>query len=272
MSDWSDGWDARDLLAYQFPPIDWLIETLLPAGLTFLVARSKAGKSWMMLSFGVACGFKRAWVLGGKYRIAPCGVLYLDLEMSARGSQKRLRKVIEFYERAGMSEVPILMRGFNSWPKLGDGGLEKLTAHLDEHPEVRLVVIDTIAKLWPRQIFAKGRNAYYVEYDLLSQLKRVADDRSIAIVCLHHQNKSDSEDPLDKASGTAALPAVADAIWLLERPKNYREQETKTATLFVTGREVAERTIDLEWDMFAGWVAKYDPLLNAPSEERQWYA
>ena len=270
-----NGWTARELLDYEFPPQEWIIDNLLPAGLTFLIAKSKAGKSWMTLTLAVAAGLEKTLALGGKYRVAPTGVMYLDMEMSPRGSQKRLISVLDFYRQDGIERVPICMYGFNRWPKFDQGGLEKIEKFLDEHEEVRLVVIDTIGKVYPSEIRSKGRNAYYAEYDLFSSIKRIADERDIAIVGLHHQNKSsNAEDPLDKASGSAALVAVADAYWLLERPRGLPREigdsfEKKTATLFVTGRELPERTIDLEWDNYAGWVATHDPLLDA--KERNFY-
>lgn len=269
-----EGWDARQLLEHDFPPQEWLIDSLLPVGLTFLISRSKTGKSWMMQTFAMACGYEKGVALGAHYDVTPCGVLYLDLELAPRGSQKRIQKIMNFHAANGHeSEIPILFYGINRWPKIDGGGLRKIEKTLDDRPETRLVVIDTIAKIWPANMQSGGRNAYYVEYDLLSRLKRIADERNVAIVCLHHQNKSDAVDPLDKASGTAALPAVADAIWMLERPRGGEDPETRTATLFVTGREVRERTIDLKWDNHAGWVMTNDPLIQEEeTEERNFYA
>lgn len=246
------------LLDQQYPPTRWIIEDLLPEGMSLLVARSKIGKSWLMLMAAMAIGWEGGTVLS-KFAAYPGEALYLDLELPAKRTQRRVQTIIQ-----GQNGVaPEGLHLANSWPPLGSGGIRQLRDYLAANPRTRLVVIDTIAKLWPREIKSQGRNAYHAEYELLSQVKRVADDHGVAIMALHHQNKVSPEDPLDRISGTAAMPAVADSIWILER-----RRAEDTGTLYVTGREVRERTLELRWDaLVRGWMCTRDPLDEDRSQQ-----
>ena len=47
---------ARDLQALVFPPIAWVVPSLIPDGLTLLAGKPKLGKSWLMLDISVTVG------------------------------------------------------------------------------------------------------------------------------------------------------------------------------------------------------------------------
>ena len=47
---------ARDLQALVFPPIAWVVLSLIPDGLTLLAGKPKLGKSWLMLDISVTVG------------------------------------------------------------------------------------------------------------------------------------------------------------------------------------------------------------------------
>jgi RecA-family ATPase len=45
---------AQELQQKDIPPTDWLVENLLPQGVSLLCAPSKTGKSWMMMQLAIA--------------------------------------------------------------------------------------------------------------------------------------------------------------------------------------------------------------------------
>ena len=45
---------AKELMELDFPPPEWLIEGLLPEGLTVLSGAPKIGKSWLSLQLALA--------------------------------------------------------------------------------------------------------------------------------------------------------------------------------------------------------------------------
>lgn len=249
-----------ELLDEDFGPVRFIVKGLLPCGLTAVVAKSKIGKSWLLLTIAVAAGMKNRMILGGSYEVQPSAVLYLDLELAPRGSQKRAWGILKRVGATKTGERPLVFFIANDWPKIDaqPDGLEQIERFLDAHP-CDLVVIDTIAKLYPPALKSGGRNSYYAEYDLFSRLKRLADSRNIAIVILHHESKSGADDPLDRISGSAALPAVADAIWVLSRERNEKNEATESGTLYVTGREVEERTVEVAFSGLDGWTVVNDP-------------
>jgi hypothetical protein len=142
---------AADLLTKEFPPINWVVPGVLPEGVTLLAGKPKIGKSWLMLDLclGVA---HRGVVLGTKeVERGPC--LYLALEDNPRRLQRRLRKLTE--SGLGTHGSP---EGFDiatEWPRMGEGCEEALRDWLNRNPGARAIVVDTLAKIRPRQ---KGQN------------------------------------------------------------------------------------------------------------------
>ncbi len=133
----------RDLLSWELPPVRWAVPEILPEGLTLLAGKPKLGKSWLALS--LALSIAAGGVALGKQPVAQGEVLYLALEENARRLQARARQLL-----ASMTEVPHGLDFALDWPRLAEGGLSYLEEYLKTHPNTRLVVIDTWAKVAPR--------------------------------------------------------------------------------------------------------------------------
>lgn len=82
---------ATDLQKKEIPPIRWVVQDLVAAGLTVLASPPKFGKSWMAmcLCLSVAMGGR---FLG--YRCYKCGVLYMALEDGERRLKSRMEKIL----------------------------------------------------------------------------------------------------------------------------------------------------------------------------------
>lgn len=234
-------WSMGEFMSAQFPDPFWLIDELLPEGLTLLYSRSKAGKSFLVgkLCQNIANG---EWALG-RYQTAGCEILYLDLEQSEGLAQKRWEAVI------GGSPMPHRLSPVFKWPRMGEGGLKKLDEYLAEHATCRLVVIDVLSMFWPDDQKSNG-NAYHWEYKQLSSIRDVAHKHGANITLIHHTKKGSSTDPLDMASGTRAMTGVPDTIWVLSR-----ESGNQNGKLMVTGKNVVEQTVPMSFDPYSGgWV------------------
>ena len=59
--------------------------------------------------------------------------------------------------------------------------MEDLDAWLDKHPNARIVVIDTLARVRPPQ--KTYSNAYYDDYTTIATLKKIADQHKVALGC-----------------------------------------------------------------------------------------
>jgi RecA-family ATPase len=134
---------------------------------------------------------------------------------------------------------------------------------IGEHTDVRLVIIDVLARFRN----SKGsRDVYQRDYETISKIKTVADKHSIAVIVVHHTNKlQDSLDVFDRVSGSTGLTAASDTVMVLER-YNRVDREGK---LQIAGREVLPQEMALEYDLdFGTWKYVGDASLFSMSEKR----
>ena len=227
-----------ELLAEDIPPPQWVIDGVLPEGLLTLIANPKAGKSLLVL---MLC-LRLALHLNADIRGS---ALYLALEDSKYRLQKRARDMLE--GRKLETDFYYAMRS----PAIGKGLVEELDTWLDEHPEVRLVIIDTFSVVKPPRA---GDDVSAHDYKSLDGLHSLAHERHVAIIVVCHTNKRiNPEDPFDVQAGTKQLQAVTDTRWLLKR--GYGESQ---GHLLVSGRDVEEQTIELTRDTFSGiWESEF---------------
>jgi len=235
-------WNAAELLERTLPEPRWAIPGLIAEGLTVLAGRPKFGKSWVALQMALAVAY------GGRalsqINVDQGEALYLGLEDNERRLQARLRLVV------GSGPKPKLLEAQAEWPRLDEGGMEALEAWLDEHPRARLVVLDTWTNI--RSKPPKGSDAYFEDTNAARKVKRLADERHIAIIVLHHTRKpfmgGSVSDFLDEVLGSSGLTAAADSILVLQRRRGERN-----GILHMTGRDILEESRALEWDDATCW-------------------
>ena len=83
----------------------------------------------------------------------------------------------------------------------------------------------------------------------MTALKAIADRFNITILVVHHTRKEESEDAFNMISGTNGLMGCADGAMVLQKPSRIG----KSATLDVTGRELADLQLRLEFDDNKHW-------------------
>ena len=214
----------------------WTIPEILPEGLTLLAGKPKLGKSWLALS--VALSIAAGGVALGAQPVAKGDVLYLALEDNARRLQSRARRLLE-----SMTETPSNLEFALDWPRLGEGGLAYLEEYLKAHPDLRLVVIDTWARVAPPS-GERRCSQYEGDYESLTPLKRLADTYHVSILAVHHLRKTGSSDVLDEIIGSTGVTGAVDGTMILKRDRGQTD-----ATLFVTGRDVErEQQLALSFD------------------------
>jgi hypothetical protein len=227
----------QELLSWELPPTRWAIPEILPEGLTLLAGKPKLGKSWLALSaaLSIACG----GVALGTQPVIRGDVLYLALEDNARRLQARTRRLL-----ASMKSVPNGIDFALDWPRLGEGGLASLEEYLKAHPGVRLVVIDTWARVAPPS-GENRRSQYEGDYEALSPLKHLADTYHVSILAVHHLRKTGAFDVLDEITGSIGMTGAVDGTLILKRERGQAE-----ASLFVTGRDIErEQQLTLSFDV-----------------------
>ncbi len=145
---------AAELLEKDLPPVKWAVPNLVPEGVAFLAGKPKLGKSWLALGLCIAVA-AGGYALG-KMPVETGAALYLGLEDNERRLKSRLQKAL-----AGEG-CPHGLEYATEWPRLDEGGLEGLEAWLEAHPDARLVVVDTLAKIKPR---SSGRRSAYMKIE-----------------------------------------------------------------------------------------------------------
>jgi hypothetical protein len=233
------GFSAPELMQREFPEPMWIIPDILTEGLGMLAGRPKTGKSWMALNLSVATA-TGGRVLG-KIKVEKGPVLYLALEDPERRLKNRLSQILCH----GMPPRDLYF--FNQWPRIDEGALPLLSKWLDDHQETRFVIIDTLARLWPKGDKSNGNTLYHQDYQTLSAIKTIADRHRISILLIHHLRKALSEDPLEQISGSMGISGSADTLLILQRSRGKAD-----ANLLVTGRDVEERELALQFDGVTG--------------------
>ncbi len=228
------GYTAKEILSMNFPEPKWAVEGLIPEGLNFLGGKPKTGKSFLALHLccAVALGGKAL----GKFDLQKGSALYLCLEDTPRRLQIRLKSILQ------ADPAPDNLHLFPKWPRLNEGGLERLDAFITwKKRNLRLIVIDTFAKFRP---LTKGSNInlYETDYEDAGAIKSLADKYGVSILVIHHLRKAPAEDELDTFSGSTGLTGAADGLLILKRTSKRMDAE-----LLVTGRDMEDSALALEF-------------------------
>jgi hypothetical protein len=246
---------AGDLKAMTFDPVRFLVRNLIPnEGVTLVVAKPKSGKSWLILDLALACTMNR-YTLG---EIMPLqgSVLYLALEDSLRRLRSRCDKLLP----PDVKDWPDTLTLATEWRRVDQGGLDDIRnwvlAERAAGRSVAFVAVDVLKMIRPAT--NKAKPAYESDYEALTGLQKLARDLTIAILVVHHTRKADSDDLLDKVSGTFGLTGAADTILVMEK--------RSSGWLFdVRGRDVSSDELAAE---FHKETCKWTILGNAGEVHR----
>ena len=86
--------------------------------------------------------------------------------------------------------------------QLGVGLEEQLKKFVREHPDTKLIIIDTLQKI--REAGGE-KYSYANDYEVVGKLKRLADDCGVCLLLVHHTRKQQADDKFDMISGTNGL-------------------------------------------------------------------
>lgn len=197
---------------------DWVIEDFVTTGLHLLVGPPKVGKSWMSLDMAI-CVAQGDQFLG--FATVKCDVLYLALEDPRRRIKTRAWKLLD--ETSGNVDFAVAAE------KVTNGLIPQIEDYLTEHPDTKLVIIDTFQMVRD----SKSDSAYAADYNNLTPLKQLADRSHIAIVVVHHTRKQGDSDVFNTVSGTNGITGCADSTMVLSDVN----RADGNATLSLTGRD-----------------------------------
>lgn len=223
---------ASDLSDMEIVETPAIVEGLLAEGLSILAGRPKIGKSW--LAFDLAIKLANGEALFGHYATTGANAVYFALEDNYRRLQNRMNQLL------GGLPVPERLDFNIELPRLDEGGLDILREYLTAHPDTKLLIIDTLAKVKPRG--KRGGDAYQEDYAAGNDLQKMAFEFGVAILLLHHTRKVTAEYVLDEVSGTTGVTGSADNIFVLKR------DASGDYVLHTTGRDFESLEIPLRWN------------------------
>ena len=240
-----------DLTPEERKPPDFIIDGMLPVGMTFLSGAPKIRKSFLALQMAIS-------VASGKpffgFNTLQCDVCYLDLEGSKSRISTRTKNMTE--------QIPSNIFIANSIEeKLSDGLTEKLRALHKQRPGIRFVIIDTYSRA-RGTVKSFGQNAYDLDVQFLEPVQRMAIEENISVLFVHHDKKGAgfAADSFERLSGTMGLSGSADAVLnLIAEGKRFDGR----ATLEYTPRDAKGGEMSLLFDdRFMEWVTEAKPDLR----------
>ena len=243
----ADGYSAAELPSMESPPIDFLVQGLVPEGLSIIGGAAKTGKTYLLLQLAVSLASGTPFLnreVPKKRR-----VLYYYLE---RGRMKVKTRFEEIYGSDFSPPADLIF--VHKLPRLSLGGLAILEQHIERYsPEV--VIFDTWQNI---RAETKGRqNAYEKEYAELAFIKgQIMAKFGVSVFLAHHLKlfkKGDITDPMSMFNGSAAISGAVDTAMLM-----FRERFSETATLSVFGRDVEDTAIGLVMKTTGGWKESED--------------
>lgn len=245
-----------DMLKEPIEPDMFIVDGIIPPGVSLLSGHQKIGKSWLGMKICL-CTSRGANLWG--YKTLHCKALYCCLEDTKRRIKKRYKALVEASaELHGTTPKGWLDFRFQCH-RLGEGLVEELEEYVLKNPECKLIVIDTLFMITPRM----NDSPYANDYNNIVALKKFADKYEIAIVIIHHTRKMKAKDPFDEILGTTGLNGAADAMMILSREGR---NESK-GRLKITGRDLSDEEIELEFHDGDWQIVSDDLEEDSPYEE-----
>jgi RecA-family ATPase len=260
-----------DLQAKVFKEPTWIIPNVLPTGNILLAARPKMRKTFLALQLALAvCGGRRFL----DWKCNHGDVLFLGLEDNERRLKSRIKllQTLELnppdlsgfrYWTGGVDIRPNNGQQFISNPEeaeafrsafpKGAAGVDALKRFLDMYPLTRLIVIDTYAH-W--RDGSNNRDVYQRDVEQMFPLTRLAAEREVCILTIHHEKKGlasqETGDFMEDASGTSGITGTVDGVMSIKGKRGMQEQ-TEERKLLLSGRDVPnDYEIDMAFDAERG--------------------
>ena len=237
-----------DFVATSMKAADWerevvrtyLVDDILcDVGLYVVAGKPKQGKSYLLrdLAFKVQnqnTMYEAKWlglvVHGGD-------VLLLALEDSKDSMNLHSKDM-----NLGNKKKPTTF--VEQCPTLDRGFIESVELWHSKVPNPKLVIIDTFQKIKPMgEQKTRNSNAYEVDYYYLSQLHKLAKEKNLCIIYVHHLSQADKGHKWDKIMGSTGHQGVTDAMYMLER-----DEGTNSGTFEGIGRNIPGFKYDISWN------------------------
>jgi hypothetical protein len=253
------GADFADLIEEPDEVLVEYVPGLLNEGTYILAGAPKLGKSWLTLS--IAQGLAMGGAVLGRILVEPCDVLYLCLEDGRRRFKRRAKMRAEGLPAPERGRFQVHF----TWPKLDDGGAERLEGWVAIHSAAGrrcCVVIDTGIRLRPGDANRQG-DTYRQDYEYLAQITDIMQRYNALCIVVTHTRKAEALDFIDMVIGSHGITGAVEGVLVFTR-----ERHSKKATLLGTDKDGEEIKVVFEWnEINGGWIITDNP--DEATEQRQ---
>jgi RecA-family ATPase len=242
-----DGLMGLDVVEQQvFPDDDWLVDGLIPNGVSILVGDPKMGKSFLAQQLAIAVATDDLFL--GSRKSKTGNVVYLAWEDSVKRIQKRTKA-------SGKVATPGVVYSFK--PTLSGKDLSWMEGCIERYPDMRLLVIDTITYL--RGGNSSNADSYTKDVQFMAPLTAMSEKLGFSIIAITHMNQlTKVTDVYHKIQGSTGQPGSADNIIFLTRSS----RSSENGKLMISGREIDEFEVKLRFNKKT-WVWSEDALPQA---------
>lgn len=266
-----------DLTEEEKRPPEFIVDGMIPCGMTFLSGAPKIRKSFFALQMAAAVATGQPFLGLNTTR---CDVAYLDLE----GSKSR----VSFRAERMTTAIPRNVHITNTiTERLANGLVDKLRELHRQMPTIRLIIIDTYSRA-RGSYKAGGANAYDADVSLLEPIQRMALEENIAVVFVHHDKKGAGyvSDSFERLSGTMGISGSSDAVLNLVAdgkrfdgkatleytPRDARGGEKRLIfdERFNEWQEVVEVPVDVRGNPVCDWIINNVPERGCAAEFRNY--
>jgi len=224
------GIDFSKLITLDIPPIEYLVKPWLCEGdIAMISAQRGIGKTWLALSIGMAVTHDLP--IGNWKAEKYVGCVYIDGEMAIQRLKARYSELLncQYQQKAPFRLYSAnFMRSSNKsldlasfatgpfkTPNLADSAWrEKISTHLANHPEYKLLILDNLASLTP----GVDENPRF-EWDPINQWLLFLRSQGLSVIMIHHAGKKGDQ------RGTSAHEDNIDVSIQLKRPGGYQSED-----------------------------------------------
>ena len=203
-----------ELMKKNFPESEWVIEPLIPQGLTVMSAQPASYKTWLLLDIAIAVASGDQ--LFRTFDTVQGGVLMIDEENSERLLQQRLKLLSE------EPELPIYFMIEKNF-KLDDAQVSKIIKFCRDK-NIKLITFDSLVR-----IHSSNENDAVQMSEVFSKLKRFTKANLNVLITHHNRKGGKGENPSQEMRGSSDILAAVDCHISVKR-----SQEEKTITLTQT--------------------------------------
>ena len=241
-------YSAADTVGMDIKPPPYIINDMLPTGLTTMGAAPKTGKSFMALD--MACSIATGKPFFNK-QVDQGDVLYLDLEGAQWSVVDRLDKI--------WGDRPKRLYFTHEAQGIDDGLIDQLEEWCSrDGMQPKMIIVDTLGSVPGHH--RRGEDAYQYTTRINQALQRFAINRKMAVLVITHKAKSKgfkAADALEEVTGGMGGVGKSDAVWLISKK---RDESEGTLTIISKGREYQEIVVKFDncvWSVLSPDLQQY---------------